>query len=207
MFKKEATEVLLEHDSPLSSFLPTVLPVMPALLAVPPIEYDPLLPMPQQMPLLSLSHDLDWGTRALKCLQFLSNLPSVVLGVSDYQLHQPAPHSTSMSSGITSTFPTLPSSHNEAIPTEIRSQTPGDRLDPLELGHPSPGIPPSSIGTNPFRSQSSCLPRQYQQESHRQSLSPEPGQHREPGLLSHAEGESEQQLLRRLRSQTSMTET
>ncbi len=155
-FKREALEILPEHDSPLSSFLPTTPPLMSPL-AIPPIQHDPLLLLTQQT-WQGTSYDSAWQRQAQEGPQPPSNLPAIVLGLSGHQTHQPAPHSSSTYSGITSTFPTPPSFPDN--PTHI------------EHGHPLPMLP-SYTGTSPYRSLSNLPLCQALQESPCQSLSPD----------------------------------
>ncbi len=161
-------EILPEHKSPLSSFLPTTLPAT-APLAIPPIQYDPLLPLTQQT-WQGTSYNLAWETQAQEALPSHSSQASIVLGVQGYQISQPTPHSSSTFSGTILTSPILPSSHNKPIPTEHG---------------PHPLMLPSYTGISPYRSPSSLPPHQTPPETPHQSSSPDPLQGHRLGLPFH----------------------
>ncbi len=193
-FRKEAMEVLPEQDSPLSSFLRTVSPAPPLPPAIPPIQHEAFLQQPIWQ---GTSSDLDWGTQALEDLPHPSHLAVTVLGMEGYQMPPldprtslSAPPVSSTSFGITSTSLTLPSSHDEAIPTKTRHQIPGTLLTPIEVRPPIPTTP-SYVGTSPYKSLSNLPPHQEQQESYHQSSS-----HKEllrqPALLFPKGGESQE---------------
>ncbi len=154
VFKKEAMEVLLEHDSPLSSFPPMTPPIRQMPPAIPPIQHNPLLPLTQQT-WQGTSYDSAWETQAHEGLPLQSSQASIILGVQGYEIHQPTLLLSSTFSGTTSTSPTLPFSHDEPIPTKHG---------------PHPPMLPSYTGISPYRSPSSLPP--HQPESCRQSSSP-----------------------------------
>ncbi len=138
VFKKEAMEMLLEQDSPLSSLLqPTHITHPPAL---PPIQHE-TLPLPQSWQ--DTSFNSAWEQQARAVPQPVSNLPAVILGVS--QFTQPpadptiflsVPLLSSILSGTTSIYPTLPSSPREKTCT---------------TGEPQNTLPPYT-GTNLYDS-------------------------------------------------------
>ncbi|PBK79798.1 hypothetical protein ARMGADRAFT_1092766 [Armillaria gallica] len=141
-------EALPEQGTLLSSFLttPTTLKDPPAIL---PIQHNLLLLLMQQT-WQGTSYNSAWVRSAIQEHQFQSNLPALVLGI-----HQPTPHSGSMSFGITSTFRTLPSFPGEAIPTDPDCWT--------------WNTPLSHTGTSPYRSPSNLPPLQLEdcpQSSH-----------------------------------------
>ncbi len=102
VFKKEAMEVLPEQDILSSSFLLTT-PPLTRPPATPPIQHDPLLPLTQQTWQGTL-YDSAWEQQAQEAPQPMSNLPAVILGLSELRPHQPVPRSSLTFSGITSTF-------------------------------------------------------------------------------------------------------
>ncbi len=141
-FRKEAMEMLLEHDSPLSSFLWTAPSNTQKPPAIPPIQHDPLLPLMQQTWQGTL-YDSAWETQSCEALLSQSDQAAILLGIQGYQIHQPTLLSSSTFSGIISTSPTLPSFPNEPIPTE-----PG----------PHPPTLPLYSGTSPYKSPSNLPP-------------------------------------------------
>ncbi len=149
-------EVLLEQGIPSSSFLPTT-PPLTHLPAIPPIQHDPLLPLTQQT-WQGTSYNLSWEQQAWEGPQPMSNLPAIVLGLSEPQPCHPALCSSLMSSGITSMFPTLPSFPDDPIPIARMPLIPTSLL--------------SYTGMSPYQSLSNLPPHQTPQGSPHQSSSP-----------------------------------
>lgn len=171
--------MLPEHDSPSSSFLLPASLITQRLPAIPPIEHDLLLLLTQQT-WQGTSYNSAWETQGCEALPPQGgDLAAALLGVQGYQIRQLIPLSSSTFSGIISTSPTLPSSHDEPIPTEHG---------------PHPPMLPSYTGISPYRSPSSLPP--HQPETRHQSSSSDLPQHQEQDSPSH-EG---------MRSQIGMTE-
>ncbi len=202
-------EILLEQDSPLSSFLWTA----------PPITNLPVIPLIQNKPSLQQQiwpgtlSDSDWGTRALEALPHPSDLVSIVLGVKGYQMSPPGPQTSSsilrpssMLSGTTSISPTLPFSLVGEIPIEPVRRTGSHRSSP-EQRHPTPTIPPFT-GMSPYRSPSNLLSPQGQHKTHCLSSDPEELQQYEQCSPFLGEGESHQgvPLMSKVSIKTTMTE-
>ncbi len=149
-------EALPERDSPIFSSLPTN----------PRITHPPELPLVEhETPSLlqtwqGISSDLAWEQQAQNVPHPPSNLPAVVLGIPQFaqspmgpttSLSIPPPSSTSF--GITSTYPTLPSSPS------MKTHIAGEPRNTL----------PSYTGTNPYESRHDPLPPQSRTMSLHQS--------------------------------------
>ncbi len=152
IFKGEDLPPLLESAFQSSFFQQMAVPAMPALLAIPPIEYDHPPPLLEKPSSSSLS-DSSWAAHTSAGPLPLSILPSIIIGMQGYQIHQLALCLTPTLSGITSSFHSVPPSPKE--PT----MPPASPLN----------IPPF-IGISPYRSLSN-LP--LLKESPCQSSSPD----------------------------------
>ncbi len=119
-------DVAREQDSPISSFLQTSHITHPP--AVPPIQGRTTL-LPQTWP--DTSYNSAWEQQAQQAPQQPSNLPAVVLGISQFAqspmtrtTSTSAPPLSSTSSGTTSIFPTLPTFPSGKIQTTELPQSP-----------------------------------------------------------------------------------
>ncbi len=109
----------------------------PALPALSLMSFD-LLPPFQRMTSLSNVYDTSWAQAIQTGPLLPTTVMALVTGTQGFQLHHPQPHSILMTSGITSQFPTVPTSW----PASPRQQT--------------SIIPQSLFGTNPSRTGKSC---------------------------------------------------
>ncbi len=146
VFRKEVMEVLLEQDSLYPAFSRQL--TSPIHRRYPPIQSE-TLPLLQNWP--GTLFDSAWEQQARAIPQQTSNLPAVVLGMTQFSqplvdpttsLSVPLPSSTS--SGTTSIYPTRPSFLHEKTHT---------------VGEPQKTLP-SYTGTNPYESRHNLpLPR------------------------------------------------
>ncbi len=158
VFKKEAMEVLPEQDSPIFSSL--LRPRITHLQALPPIQSKPL-PPPQNWP--GTLFDSDWEQQARAIPQQPSNLPAVVLGMTQFfqplvdpTISSSVPLPSSILSGTTSIYPTRPSLPHEGTHT---------------IGEPQSTLP-SYTGMNPYESQRDLpLPQGRENTPHQSSPS------------------------------------
>ncbi len=129
-YKMEDLPPLPEGVCLSSSSLPLTLPALPC------TSFD--LPPPfQRMTSPSSVYDTSWA-QAIQTTPLPLTTVISLPGMQGYTLHQPQPHSILATSGIISSFYTVPTSQQEAAPLIT---------EPLPPNQPT--IPVSSTGTNP----------------------------------------------------------
>lgn len=166
-------------------------PITQDLPTIPPVQRKPPL---QQQTWQGTSYDSAWETHALEALpppsSLVPGLPGMPVHIQhqaprDPQTSSSTPPFTLTTSGTTSTFPILPSFHDEAIHTKTGQQIPEALTTPTESHLPTPTTLPY-VGTSPYVSPSNLPLHQEQQGSPRQSSNLKEPRH--PELDSPSQG-------------------